>query len=48
MNRKLTLKQAQEMRKLKLLGWKLKDLAKRYNISITAASRICCGETYLY
>ncbi len=48
MNRKITIKQAHEIRTLKSLGWKLKDIALKYDLSITSVSRICCNETYVY
>ena len=43
---KLSLKEAHEMRSLKLDGWTLKDISEKYNVSISCVSRICRYESH--
>ncbi len=37
-----------EMRTLRSEGWKLKDIAKKYNLGTSVVSKICRYETYVH
>ncbi len=37
-----------EMRKLRSEGWKLKDIAEKYGVGTSVASKICRYETYIH
>jgi len=45
---KITRQQAFEMRKLRCEGMGLKEIAEKYGVSMSVASKICRYETHVY